>query len=303
MYRRNTSGQTLGFKLVNVLTGASLTGATVSVYRSIDGGAQVAASGTVAEKGNGQYVFSPSAADLNGNQVSFLFLATGAIPEEKTVVTTAADPTDAQRLGLTALPASGTLAIKPAVTLNAADVSGNLPANIVQVAGQTANASGAVTFPSAIGTSTYAGADTSGTTTLLGRVTASVALAGVAPSWYSAPVAPPTSAAIASAVWDELKSSHAVVGSFGAYLDIAVSSRSAPATAQKIDLTQTLSAARDLSAVADTSLTVNDALHCATAATAGRESISGTTYQTKTSAGTLLRQFTLDSATAPTSRT
>lgn len=35
--------------------------------------------------------------------------------------------------------------------------------------------------------STYAGADTAGTTTLLSRVTAAVALAGSAPSWYTAP--------------------------------------------------------------------------------------------------------------------
>lgn len=71
----------------------------------------------------------------------------------------------------------------------------------------------------------------------------------------------------------------------------------------RLDLTQPLSSARDVTSVGDTSLTINDALHCAAASTAGREGQSGTTYTTKTSAGTTLRIFTLDSATAPMSRT
>jgi len=44
--------------------------------------------------------------------------------------------------------------------------------------------------------STYAGGDTTGTTTLLSRVSDSVALAGTAPGWYTAPPTPPTVAAI-----------------------------------------------------------------------------------------------------------
>jgi hypothetical protein len=288
MFRKNTGGQTLGFALASKSTGDALTGATVSVYRCIDGGAQASATGTVAEKGNGQYVFSPSAADLNGNQVSFLFVATGAIPEEKTVVTTAADPTDAQRLGLTALPASGTLAIKPAVTLAAVDVAGNLPANMLQVAGQTANASGAVTFPSAIGTSTYAGADTAGTTTLLSRVTAAVALAGSAPSWYTAPTTPPTTGQIAAAI-----------------LATPANLLATSATgAVNLNLTQSGLSPRALDAVADGSLTVGDALVCAVVGAAGKETVVGTAYTVKTpSTGTVIRTFTLDSASTPTSRT
>jgi hypothetical protein len=104
MYRRNTAGQHLGFCMVKAADGTADTGLTVAAYRCIDGGAQAAATGTVAEKANGQYDFAPSAADLNGNQVSFLFVAAGAIPVEKTIVTTAADPTDAAAFGLTAVP-------------------------------------------------------------------------------------------------------------------------------------------------------------------------------------------------------
>jgi trimeric autotransporter adhesin len=95
-------------------------------------------------------------------------------------------------------------------------------------------------------------------------------------------------------------------------LDVAVSTRSTFAggavasvtAAVTISTSQTLGAARALDAIADTSLTVNDALHCAIAAAAGKESISGTTYLVKTpSTGTTLRTFTLDSGSAPTSRT
>ncbi len=84
----------------------------------------------------------------------------------------------------------------------------------------------------------------------------------------------------------------------------AVRTLTAFAFTPTLDLTQALSAARDVSAVADTSLTLNDALHCAIGAFAGKETVVGTTYTVKTpSTGTVLRTFTLDSASAPTSRT
>lgn len=71
-----------------------------------------------------------------------------------------------------------------------------------------------------------------------------------------------------------------------------------------INTAQTLSAARLLDSVADTDLTINDALHCAAAGAAGKEDVTGTAYTIKTPfTGTTLRVFVLDSSTAPTSRT
>lgn len=68
-------------------------------------------------------------------------------------------------------------------------------------------------------------------------------------------------------------------------------------------VTNVLSAARALDTVADTSLTLNDALHCAVAGAVGKETIVGTAYTIKTpSTGTVIRTFVLDSTTAPTSR-
>lgn len=104
MYRKGVANQNVGFVMVSATTGAAVTGATVTVRRVVDGGAQAAATGTVTEKGNGQYNYAASAADLAGDHVSLLFAAPGCIPVEKTVVTTAADPTDGTRFGLAALP-------------------------------------------------------------------------------------------------------------------------------------------------------------------------------------------------------
>ncbi len=90
-----------------------------------------------------------------------------------------------------------------------------------------------------------------------------------------------------------------VVGSTGSVAG-AVASVTAPVS---ITLTQQLSAARALDSIADTSLTLNDALHCAVAGAAGKQSVVGTAYTIETpSTGTVLRTFTLDSGSAPTER-
>jgi hypothetical protein len=104
MYRKNTAGQNLSFVLVNASSGAALTGATVTARRTIDGGAQAAATGTVSELANGEYNLALSQADTNGNEIGILLTATNAIPVHFTLITTAADPTDAVRFGLSALP-------------------------------------------------------------------------------------------------------------------------------------------------------------------------------------------------------
>jgi hypothetical protein len=61
---------------------------------------------------------------------------------------------------------------------------------------------------------------------------------------------------------------------------------------------------RALDSVADASITVQDCLIAALCGVAGKESVASTTYMVKTpSTGTVIRTFTLDSATSPTSRT
>lgn len=69
------------FTLRDVNTGQGMTGASVTGYRVIDGGAQVSVSGSIVEKGNGQYLFEGVAADFNGSvNVGLLFTASGAVP-------------------------------------------------------------------------------------------------------------------------------------------------------------------------------------------------------------------------------
>jgi hypothetical protein len=133
MLRKNTAGQHFCFALVNASTGAALTGATVSAYRSIDGAAQASATGTVTETTNGQYSFAPSQADTNGNQIGFLFIAASAIPLNINIVTTACDPTStafglslAKTTNITGFNdiASTTIVSAGAITTNAGKVSG-----------------------------------------------------------------------------------------------------------------------------------------------------------------------------------
>ena len=106
MYRKNTASQYIYFCLVNATTGAALTGATVTAYRALDNSAQAAATGTTTELANGQYRFNLSQADTNAENGSYLFIATSAVPVEKTVVFTSANPSDSTAFGLSRVDAT-----------------------------------------------------------------------------------------------------------------------------------------------------------------------------------------------------
>lgn len=171
MYRRNTAGQNVGFVLVDRQTGMVLAGATVVAYRVVDGGDQEAVTGFVVEKGNGQYNFVTSADDTDGSHVSFLFTAPTAFPVEKTVVTTAADPNDGTRFGLSALPlvAAGETGGLPVVTSG-----GAVPATLV------ASALDAVLVAAGIDSARYVDPDGVPVTTINLRQALAVILAGLA---------------------------------------------------------------------------------------------------------------------------
>lgn len=85
MYLKNTAGQNLPFAMIKSSDGTALTGATVTGRCSIDGGAQTTVTGMITEKGYGEYNLALSQADTNGNQIGYLFTATGAIPVHITV--------------------------------------------------------------------------------------------------------------------------------------------------------------------------------------------------------------------------
>ena len=119
--KKNVSGQFLYLALIKASDGSALTGASITGYRSIDGGSQNTITGTITELANGQYKVALSQADTNGNNIGFLFTASLAVPIGYSVFTTAADPTDGVRLGLTALPNAAAAANGGLPTVNASN--------------------------------------------------------------------------------------------------------------------------------------------------------------------------------------
>lgn len=104
MYRKNTASQFLCVQMVLTATGAVGTGLSPAARRCIDG-TFAAGGGTFTEDGStGSYKYAMAQADTSGNDISIIVTATGCIPVCVNFVTTAADPTDSVRLGLTALP-------------------------------------------------------------------------------------------------------------------------------------------------------------------------------------------------------
>lgn len=81
MLRKNVASQKIYFRLILAADHTAATGKTVTAVRSIDGAAQGACTGTITEDGGGQYHLNASQADTNGNQIGYLFTATGCIPE------------------------------------------------------------------------------------------------------------------------------------------------------------------------------------------------------------------------------
>jgi hypothetical protein len=77
---RNLAGQEVFFMLVDVTSGAPVTGATVAAWLTKDGGAQSAAGGTVDDLGHGQYRYNFSRGDTNGGTIGLLLLATNCVP-------------------------------------------------------------------------------------------------------------------------------------------------------------------------------------------------------------------------------
>jgi hypothetical protein len=106
----------------------------------------------------------------------------------------------------------------------------------------------------------------------------------------------------ATLVLDVAQSLHNTAGTIGGDIGLAAAVGSVTSPVN-INLAQTLNAARALDAIVDTALTLNDALHSATAGAAGKESVIGLQYLVQTpSTGTTIRTFTLDSSSAPTTR-
>lgn len=153
MFRKNTAGQFIHFQGVDATTGGIKSGVTWTVRRCLDG-TFAAATGTVTEDGTtGWYKFAMSQADTNGNNGGFNFTGTGAVPQTVNIVTTAADPTDSVRFGLTALPNAAAEAAGGLYTRGtgagqiAQDANGNVRVNVDTIKTNPVVNAGTITFP------------------------------------------------------------------------------------------------------------------------------------------------------------
>ncbi len=141
MLRKNVASQVLTFDGVNATTGAALVGASVTTLVALDG-TQSASAGTLTELGGGQYKYVPSQGETNGTSVGFSFTATNMVPVSLHCFTLAADPTDAVRFGLSALPnaaanAAGGLPVSSAGALDLDEMNVDIEAIQTSTAGLT----------------------------------------------------------------------------------------------------------------------------------------------------------------------
>lgn len=90
--KKNTSGQHLSVTMIDVNTGNALIGATLAVRRTLDG-INAPATGIITEpNSDGEYLFSLSQADTNGDNCAYHFTTAGAIPITINVHTESAVP-------------------------------------------------------------------------------------------------------------------------------------------------------------------------------------------------------------------
>lgn len=89
MFKKNISGQFLYFGMVSALSGNPVTGisGSISGRRSVDGGTLGLLSGNIVEPGGGLFQANLHDFDTNGNNIGFLFTASGCVPATFTVVT------------------------------------------------------------------------------------------------------------------------------------------------------------------------------------------------------------------------
>lgn len=178
-------GTTLGIAWANVVevNQATITGGVPAVnVTEVNGSAVTAGIPAVnVTEINGGSVTTPSVIDTNMTQVAGQTVSAAA---PVTFPATIAAPGDAMTVsvgtGAGQINASGG---KVPATLAAADVTGDVAANVTQVGGQTASAAAPVTFPASIGTSTYAGGAvasvTAGVTLASGAITQAAFASGV----------------------------------------------------------------------------------------------------------------------------
>lgn len=166
MFRKNTAGQFICVQMILTATGAVGTGVTLAARRCLDG-TFGAGGGTFTEDGTtGSYKYAMAQADTNANNVSIIVSGTGVIPQCVNFVTTAADPTDGVRLGLTALPNAAAEAAGGLYTRGsgagqiAQQANGQADVNLSTIKTQAVTCAAGVTVLASVGTAATSTAQT-----------------------------------------------------------------------------------------------------------------------------------------------
>lgn len=191
--QRNTASQVFVIpgSLRAVADGSAVTStATITIVKD---GTSGAGAGTLTHISGGAYKYAPTQGETDCKIMGYVVEATGAITLAGSVRTTNADPNDAAALGLTRIDAAVTSRMAT-YTQPTGFLAATFPTTVASTTNITAGTITTVTtltnLPSATtdwitaaavsaaavtkiqsGLSTYAGGDTSGTTTLLSRVT------------------------------------------------------------------------------------------------------------------------------------
>ena len=132
--RKNVAGQKISAQMNKISDGTAATSGTTTVFYCIDGGTQGTGSGAVVHEGNGQWTYSPTQAETNGDHIAFTFANdTPAFSQTINVYPVSFDPTDAVRIGLTSLPNSAASGSGGFTFTN----SGELDANAVSISGSS----------------------------------------------------------------------------------------------------------------------------------------------------------------------
>jgi hypothetical protein len=153
------------------------------------GVAEADGGGTTAYSTDGVVLYTPTQAETNYTSFVLIAKKTGCIPASVTVVTTASATAGYAGLDWSKITAATTSVALTNTTISASQVV----ATVSGAVGSVTGAVGSVTSPVTVGTNN----DKTG---------------------YSLATAPPTAAAIADAVWDEIMSTHTVNGSYGSHV-------------------------------------------------------------------------------------
>jgi hypothetical protein len=293
------------------LDGTAITSGTWTIYVTKDGGTQATLAGSVTHEGNGQWTFNVTAAERDAQVTSLWYTHPDAAPWGEDIISAPVLSGTAQAGASTTITLASTASATDDIYKDSTIVLGDgqerfitgyvgatkvatvhLPwasnptsstayyllaagVNVRTIAGQTANAAAAVTFPASIGTSTLDANGvwshgtrilTAGTNIALAKGTGvtgfnditAASVWGVARSGNQTSgtfgeyidasiasrlasasyVAAPSAGAVADQVWDEARADHAAAGSFGEALDAKVSERATPdqVNAQVLDV-------------------------------------------------------------------